>query len=138
MAAHITPCRFSIIQKDPELVRVPSTERFDPKDQGQRREMARRQGPSSMEKLDIEMTFNEIAGSYSEEDDPTTVFEPPLGVTSTSSLRGRREHTENYIVSGNFTMRLHDDDRGHDTRIHVCLPTSRVCYIRDPPPVSSA
>jgi hypothetical protein len=45
--------------------------RFDPKDQGQRREMA---GSSS-----IEMTFDEIAGSNFREDDPRAVFGPSRG-----------------------------------------------------------
>jgi hypothetical protein len=89
-------------KKYPELIRVPLTERFDPKDQGQRRKMA---GPSSIEKHDIEMTFDEIAGSYSGEDDPRVVFGPSKGSVPDGTVRLR------IFVTRDGYDRMHWDTR---------------------------
>jgi hypothetical protein len=57
----------------PELIRVPLKESIDLIVQGQRQEMA---GLMPVKKSYVELLFDDIAGAYSEEEDPRSLFGP--------------------------------------------------------------
>jgi hypothetical protein len=59
----------------PELIRMPLKKNIDPIGQGQQ-ELA---GSQLVDKAAVELTFDEIARAYSEEEDPRSVF-GPVGV----------------------------------------------------------
>jgi hypothetical protein len=87
-----------------QAVRMPMKGRTNQRDQEKRQELA---GPQLMNKASVEVTFDEIAGAYSEEEDPRSVFGP--------TKHGQSDHKARvYVTHEGFS------DMPWPIRMHWC------------------